>query len=746
MERCEGYVNSIIYRSPTTSYTVLTLGTKPDGEELTCVGNFPFIDVGESIAVEGEWTRHEMYGRQFKVETVEILTPQETESIERYLGSGAIKGVGIVLAMKIVKAFGEDTFRIIEREPERLAEIRGISERMAMSIHEQYIEKKDSQRVILFLQRFGINLSLASKIYAKYGSKTETYMRENPYRIAEDIPGVGFKTADEIASRIGGFDDSETRVRACILYVLQTAMARGHAYLPEGSLLSHLKEYLPGADEDMVSLAINSLVMDRKLRVVRDPETDEQQIYAAVAYAVESTTARMLLDLDVPCICDEWLVQNVIDRIQAEQEIEFDEIQAGAIREAVRHGVFLLTGGPGTGKTTIINAIIRVLEQSGKEVVLAAPTGRAAKRMSEATGRDAATIHRLLEVKRGDDDETAAGNQRFGRNEENPLEADAVVIDETSMVDMFLMHALLRAIKPGVTRLILVGDASQLPSVGPGNVLADLLQSGAFSSVQLTRIFRQAEQSDIVINAHRINEGKLPEFRKESRDFFLMQRNDAAVIRGLIVTLVRDKLPKYVSAEPYDIQVLTPMRKGELGVESLNVLLQEALNPPRADKVEREAHGVIFREGDKVMQIRNNYDLEWEIRTPSNTLLEAGSGVFNGDIGIIRRIIPFAEEMEIVFDEDRVVNYLFSDLDDLEHAYAVTIHKAQGSEYPAVVMPLLSAPRVLMTRNLLYTGVTRAVRCVTILGSEATVNSMVNNVDELKRYTGLCRMIREQVF
>ena len=746
MEEREGYVEHVVFHSPDTGFTVLTLSGSKPGEELTCVGTFPFLDEGEYLRVRGETTRHNVYGQQLRVESYEFIQPADAAAMERYLGSGAIKGVGISMAMKIVTKFGDDTFRIIEREPERLAEVRGISDRIAQSIYAQFMEKQGMRRIVMFLQQFGINLNLALRIYKQYGEKTEEVLKSNPYRIAEDIPRVGFRTADEIARRMGGYEDSDDRVRACLLYVMHLGTTAGHAYLPEDSLLRHMQEYLPAIDDDTFNRVVDSLVMERKLRTVTE-YTEEgaevRHVYLPLYYFTEASIARMLLDLDVEIELPPGGVKPYLNSVACEENIDLDDTQRRAVEEAVKHGVFILTGGPGTGKTTTINAIIRVCEAMGREVVLAAPTGRAAKRMSEATGRDAATIHRLLEVTRMED-ESGSGAARFNRNADHPLEADVVIIDEMSMVDMHLMHALLKALVPGLTSLVMVGDANQLPSVGPGNVLHDIMESQAFSMVTLTKIFRQAEESDIVVNAHRINRGEMPDVHRKSKDFFFLQRMDAGVIRNLLVQLVRDKLPNYVSATPFDIQVLTPMRKGELGVEGLNVLLQEALNPPAPGKAEYVSHGVTFRVGDKVMQTRNNYRLEWETRSARNTLLDCGSGVFNGDIGIIREINDFAKQMEIVFDDTRVVQYDFSDLEDLEHAYAVTIHKSQGSEYPAVVMPLLTGPRPLMNRNLLYTGVTRAVNCVTIIGSEATMQRMVASVDEQKRYTGLRKSIRDQ--
>ncbi|MBP5489443.1 MAG: ATP-dependent RecD-like DNA helicase [Lachnospiraceae bacterium] len=747
MEEREGYVEHIRFHSPDSGFTVLSISGGKPGEELICVGSFPFLEEGEYIRVRGEMIQHSMYGEQLQVESYEITQPTDADSMLRYLGSGAIKGIGIPTAMKIVTKFGDDTFRIIEREPERLAEIRGVSLRIAQSVHEQFLEKQNVRRVVMYLLQIGISLTQGLKIYKKYGADTEQIVSTNPYRLAEDIQGIGFRIADEIARRIGGLEYSDQRYRACLLHVMRLGTQAGHAYLPKESLKTHTLEYIPEMDDDAFDRTMVALIVEKKLRTVTvfdDDGNPQEHIYLSVYYHTEQAIARMLMDIDEGGRKRINGIERVLETVEDREDLELDDIQRQAVLEATEHGVFVLTGGPGTGKTTTINTIIRVCEQLGLGVVLAAPTGRAAKRMTETTGREAVTIHRLLEVTRPED-VTDSGIPKFRRNEDYPLETDVVIIDEVSMVDMHLMCSLLKAIVPGLTSLILVGDANQLPSVGPGNVLRDIMESGAFSVIMLTKIFRQAEASDIVLNAHRINRGEYPDISSKSKDFFFLQRQNARIIRDLLVQLVKDKLPPYLGVSPVEIQVLTPMRKGELGVEGLNSLLQEALNPSAPDKPQYEAHGVIFRVGDKVMQTRNNYQLEWEVRSEHNTLIDSGEGIFNGDIGVIRDINEFSKQMEIVFDDTRIVYYDFELLEDLEHAYAVTIHKAQGSEYPAVIIPLLRGPRMLMNRNLLYTGVTRAVRCVTIIGDEAAMRSMVDNVEEQKRYTGLCRSIREHM-
>jgi exodeoxyribonuclease V alpha subunit len=726
LETVKGYVDHIIYRNEENGYAVLVLIV--DEEELTCVGTFPDISEGMTIEAVGEYTDHPTYGRQLKVSSFEEKAPEDAQAIERYLGSGAIKGVGIALAARIVRRFKDDTFRIIEEEPERLAEIKGISERKAMEIADQVNSKKDLRRAMIFLQQYGIHTNLAVKIYHTYGAEIYRILSENPYRLADDIEGVGFKTADEIAARVGIRTDSDFRIRSGILYVLQLASGEGHTYLPLEELTRRASALLAVDPEDIEPHYMN-LAMERK--IVMQQRDSETQIYATAFYYMEANSAVMLHQLDITYDVADAEIESRIKTIEAETKMELDELQEEAVREAVRNGLFILTGGPGTGKTTTINTIIRYFEAEGMDIFLAAPTGRAAKRMSETTGFEARTIHRMLELNGG-----VEGNAGFERNETNPLETDVIIVDEMSMVDISLMYALLKAVAAG-TRLILVGDINQLPSVGPGSVLKDIIDSGQFHTVKLTRIFRQAKTSDIIVNAHKINRGEMVVLDNQSMDFFFLKRYDADKIINVTLQLIMQKLPKYVDAATYDIQVLTPMRKGLLGVERLNQILQQYLNPPDRTKREKEHGDVTFREGDKVMQIKNNYQMEWEIRTKFGLCIDKGSGIFNGDTGIIEEINAFAETMTISFDEGKMVEYSFKNLDELELAYAVTIHKSQGSEYPAVVIPLLNGPKMLMNRNLLYTAVTRAKKCVTIVGDESTFEMMVENNSEQKRYSGL---------
>lgn len=732
MEKLAGYVEHIIYRNADNGYTVLNLVSGE--EEITCVGIFSAIAEGENIEASGDYTDHPTYGKQFKVESFEEKAPEDEEAIERYLGSGAIRGIGLALAARIVRRFKADTFRIIEEEPERLAEVKGISERKAMEIADQVNEKRDLRQAMIFLQQYGITMNLAVKVYQQYGQEVYGIIRENPYRLADDIEGVGFRTADEIAVRVGIRMDSDFRIRSGILYVLLQASTEGHTYLPEEELIRRTGQLLE-VGEEQIEKQYMDLAIERKI-IMKQGE-NQTQIYAASFYYMEANTATMLKQLNVSYDVPDLEIEERVRRIEKQTGMELDEHQMTAVKEAVRNGLLIITGGPGTGKTTTINTIIKYFEMEGLDIFLAAPTGRAAKRMSETTGFEARTIHRMLELNGGVDG--AAG---FERNEQNPLETDVVIIDEMSMVDISLMHALLKAVAVG-TRLILVGDVNQLPSVGPGSVLRDIIRSHECNVVMLTKIFRQASTSDIIVNAHKINQGEEVTLDNKSMDFFFLKRYDADVIISVVLQLIKQKLPKFVDATPYDIQVLTPMRKGLLGVERLNGILQRYLNPPSPQKREKEHGDILFREGDKIMQTRNNYQLEWEIRTKYGLSVDKGTGVFNGDMGIVREINDFAETMTVEFDEGRMVEYPYKLLDELELAYAITIHKSQGSEYPAVVIPLLSGPSMLMNRNLLYTAVTRARKCVTLVGNEVTFEQMVQNTSQQKRYSGLCDRLKE---
>ena len=735
MEVRKGYVEHIVFRNNDNGYTVFQLVSEE--KELTCVGLFSVLAEGELVQVSGHMKEHPLYGEQLQVEQYELLAPEDETAMERYLGSGAIKGIGAAMAARIVRRFKGDTFRIIEEEPERLAEVKGISEKKAMEISAQMEEKKDLRQAMMFLTQYGISVPLAVKIYQQYGNRTYQVVEENPYRLADDISGIGFKIADEIASRIGIHTDSDYRIRSGLLYVLLQATGEGHTCLPKEDLL-HRASALLGVEEEQMETQLMNLCMDRKL--VMKEQNGKVMVWYGQYYYMELNVAKMLHDLNLECEMEESQIVKKLSKVEKQASITLDEMQRKAVVEAVKNGVLVITGGPGTGKTTTINAIIRYFETEDMEILLAAPTGRAAKRMTEATGWEAVTIHRLLELSGVPSDDRSTAS--FERNEENPLEADVIIIDEMSMVDIFLMNALLKAVSVG-TRLILVGDINQLPSVGPGCVLKDIIRAGSCPVVQLTRIFRQASQSDIIVNAHKINRGEHVTLDNKSRDFFFLQRQDPNVILRVVLALVQEKMPRYVDARPTDIQVLTPMRKGSLGVENLNEMLQRYLNPPSSEKNEKETARGRFREGDKVMQIKNNYQIEWEARNRYGIAIDKGTGIFNGDMGIVQQIDLLAETMEVLFDDYRTVTYSFQMLEELELAYAVTIHKSQGSEYPAVVIPLLTGPRMLMNRNLLYTAVTRARSCVTLVGSPETFAQMIDNASEQTRYSGLYDRIRE---
>ena len=727
----KGYVEHIIYRNETNRYTVLELDCS--GEEYTLVGIFPSCGEGELIEAEGRFTSHPVYGEQFQVESVKSLPPEDTDSMMRYLGSGAIKGIGPSLAQKIVKKFKLDTFRIIEEEPERLAEIKGISERMAMSVAAQMEEKRDMRDAMMFLQEYGISNTLGARIYQKYGPYLYSVIKDNPYRLADDIEGVGFKLADEIARKAGFSNDSDFRINSGIVYALGKAVTMGHTYLPKEELALYARELLglealPDLGDHLLNLQIEGKIM------VRD-----NAVYLSSYYYMELASASMLRELNVKgnVPCEE--IDERISELQREADEEPDPKQTEALREAVNSGILIITGGPGTGKTTTINLIIKYFEEEGRLIFCAAPTGRAAKRMAEATGHEAKTIHRMLEYTGDPEGDTKLN---FLRNEENPLEADVIIVDEASMVDISLLHSLLKAVAPG-TRLIFVGDSSQLPSVGAGNVLKDMIASEKFNTVFLTKIFRQAAKSDIVVNAHKINNGEPVDLTKRSRDFLFIRGKDPEDIFSSIKKLITEKLPPYVNARPMDIQVLTPTKKGALGVEQLNQRLQDFMNPPSKKKRERTSCGYTFREGDKVMQIKNDYDLEWEKRERHGICYERGSGIFNGDIGVITEINTFADTITVFFDDERYVEYDSKHFEELEPAYAVTVHKSQGSEYPAVIMPMYRGPHMLMNRNLLYTAVTRAKSCVCLIGMPEVFEEMEENENENKRYSGLGERIRE---
>jgi len=737
----KGYIDHIVFRNESNGYTVFWLVCEK--EDVQCVGIMDSISPGETIEVSGEMTIHPTYGEQLKIEHYNPVAPDDPESLKRYLGSGAISGVGEKLAERIIKAFGEDTMHVLECEPERLAEVKGISDRKAREIAIQFSEKRDARAAFMFLQEFGISNTMAVRIYDEYGAAIYSIMKENPYKLAEDIRGIGFKMADEIATKAGIRVDSQFRIKSGIMYVLSESISEGHMYLPMGILLEKTSLLLD-LPADGIRVEIDNLAMERRL-IIKLPEEEsdtpegQPQVYVYSFYYAELSCAAMLHDLNLTNFeCRSLVEKETLERklaaIETKLQMDFDEIQRQAVFSAVTSGIFILSGGPGTGKTTTINAMISYFVDEGMDFMLAAPTGRAAKRMTEATGYEAKTIHRLLELNGSPDEERSRA--RFEKNEDNPLEADVIIVDEMSMVDIFLFQALLKAIMPG-TRLILVGDVDQLPSVGAGQVLKDVMESGAFNVITLTKVFRQSADSDIIMNAHAIRNGKYPVLNNKSSDFFFLPRNDSMVIYKHMVELITEKLSKFYKVNPYEIQVLTPMKKGMLGVEALNSMLQQYINPPSDSKREHETSGTLIREGDKVMQIKNNYQLEWEVVGHHNIVIDKGTGVFNGDMGTVREINDYAKTLSVEYDDNRCVTYPFSQLDEIELAYAITIHKSQGSEYPVVVMPLLSGPRSLFNRNLLYTAITRAKKCAVILGSEETIKEMVDNDYINKRYTGL---------
>lgn len=749
----KGYVEKIIYTNSDNGHTILDVSLTSDeikrlqaecpdyaddiDEEMVCVGTLHLINAGEYVVFNGDFTVHQTYGLQFKVTSYEESRPEDMDSIERYLGSGAIKGVGSALAARIVRHFKMDTFRVIEENPEELSQVKGISNRMAMEIADQVAEKKGMRNAMLFLGKLGIGMNLAVKIYKEYGEKVYEIIENNPYKLADDMEGVGFKIADEIARNSGMELDSPFRIKSGILYALSAAVSAGHTYYPMDALIEEagrlLGVFIAKPEEILTDLMIDRKVMVRYVDGIK-------AVYLYSVYHTELAIAHRLFALKFEDMPDEKAFDKDLHSIEKEENITLESMQREAVRASAGSGIVVITGGPGTGKTTTINTIIRYFERKGMDIMLAAPTGRAAKRMTEATGHEAQTIHRMLELSGILSDEIS--NASFERNETNPLETDVVIIDEMSMVDIFLMNSLLKAIADG-TRLILVGDANQLPSVGPGNVLKDIIASGCFNTVRLAKIFRQEEAGDIVVNAHKINEGELFEIGPSSRDFPFIRRTDANAIINALVTLVKVKLPAYTDCSPNDVQVLTPTRKGSLGVERLNTVLQQYLNPPSNSKVEKEIGSIIFREGDKVMQIKNNYKIPWEVRGRNGIPIETGMGVFNGDMGIVDNINLYLSEMTVRFDEERYVTYTFKETDELEHAYAVTVHKSQGSEYPAVVLPLLDGPRMLMNRNILYTAVTRARKCICIVGSEQTFYNMISNENEQKRFSSLDIRIKE---
>lgn len=731
MEKIKGYVDHIIYTSEQTGFTVLSFSTTE--EDIIVVGTFPGVEEGETLIINGEYTIHPTYGRQIKAESFESTQPSDISGIEHYLQSGSVKGVGKATAKRIVSKFKEDTFRIIEEEPHRLAEIKGISLKKAISIADQVMEKKELRDVIIFLDGYGIGSAMALKIYRKFGTEVYRIIRENPYRLADDVDGIGFITADKIALRMNMDMDSDYRIKAAIIFVLNKSLTEGHTFIRRENLRMSVGMLLKFEVEPLDNLLMN-LVIDKKIVIKED------RVYLSAYFYMEKKCAEMLLGLSETFSIDERKLNEAIDLMEEKKEIKLDDLQRDAVRTAVSNGVCVITGGPGTGKTTTIRTILEFFELEGMEIFLAAPTGRAAKRMTEATMRGAKTIHRMLEVKGMSDGDSDAHS--FERNGDNPLECDVVIIDEMSMVDISLFYHLLSAIEVG-TRIIMVGDKSQLPSVGPGNVLKDIISTEKFAVVTLDKVFRQSDESDIVENAFKINHGEHIDFSKKSDDFFFVERRDVNKVTDFILNVIGEKLPEYVGTDSYNVQLLSPSKKGYLGVPELNKTLQKHLNPPAEGKAEKEFGDRIFRVGDKVMQIKNNYQIEWNVYSEYNIPIDSGTGVFNGDMGIITDINKATSTVRVLFDDERAVDYTFSELTELEHAYAVTVHKSQGSEYPAVIIPLLKMAEPLMTRNILYTAITRARKCVVIVGSKEVFERMIDNATIAKRNSSLDICISE---
>lgn len=731
-----GIIDSIKYRNDENGYTVFTVIESEDAEdEYICVGTLPFISAGENVSITGKVVVHPVYGEQLSVESCHQTMPTEEASIERYLASGIIKGIGKVTSKKIVKKFGKDTFSIIAENPERLAEIRGINEAKAMQIGELFHVQAEQRNAVIFLQKYGVSISNALKIYKRYKGATITIVEKNPYTLADEVFGIGFATVDKIAANMGIAPDSDFRIQAGIKYCLELSLSDGNVYLPMDNLIAEAAKLL-GIHRDLIMRMIMKLHIDNQL-FVEDTE-DNKNVYLNFSYYNESYVARKLVELSHFMPATSLNYDTEISCIEAYNSITFAPEQRKAIKEALTNGVMVITGGPGTGKTTIINAIISLLKAENMEVRLAAPTGKAAKRMSIATGETAQTIHRLLGVQHLEEN---SRRQVFDHDEDNPLEADVIITDESSMMDLSLMTSLLKAIVAG-TRYIIVGDADQLPSVGAGNVLKDIITSGVIPVIRLDHIYRQAEGSYIITNAHRINKGEMPLIEKNSKDFFLMRRYNGEQLAQTIVQLVTQRLPNYLDCDGLkDIQLLTPMRKSVLGVDNLNTILQACLNPPAYGKTEKPHGKKVFRLGDKVMQIKNNYDISWKIFR-NGKLYDDGTGIYNGDEGIVSLINLDEEYMEVIFDEEKTVQYDFSQLDELELSYAVTIHKSQGSEYKAVIMPVFNGPPMLLTRNLLYTAVTRAKELVVLVGIPEVLEAMVNNNRETERYTALAEKLK----
>ncbi|MHC1720252.1 MAG: ATP-dependent RecD-like DNA helicase [Clostridiaceae bacterium] len=736
MHEIQGYVDTIVYQNDDNGYVIARV---TDGDEsITIVGYIPYLSEGQNLKLLGEWTLHPQFGQQFKVQSAEELMPDSVKGIERYLASGVITGIGPVTAKKIVDKFGTETLQILDRDITRLKEIEGIGNKKIEVISESFSRQHEIRNIMIFLQNYGISPNQCSKIYKRFGSDSIKVVRENPYILIEEISGFGFKTADKIARSLGIEANSFFRIESGIKYIVNQFCAMGNTYMPKDKLIKTGIETL-GVTMEEIEQAIYSCAVEGKVKVENVEE--ESCIYTPPYYYCELGVTKKIIELTLNKYDSVNIdVEDEMILFEDGHNVAFATSQKEAILAAFNNGVEIITGGPGTGKTTIINCIVEIFEKAGLKVLLAAPTGRAAKRMTEATGREAKTIHRLLEMGVSEDDD----NMVFSRGEESPLDCGVLIVDEASMIDIMLMHNLLKAVRKG-TRLIIVGDMDQLPSVGPGNVLKDLIECKWITVIRLKEIFRQSKESMIVVNAHKINDGEMPLINARNKDFYFIREDDQSRIQSTLIELVRKRLPAFnKNWDPNkNIQILSPMRKGLLGISNLNMRLQEILNPPDPEKNEKECRDIIFRTGDKVMQTKNNYYLKWT-RVSGNGESE-GIGIFNGDMGYIADIDDNENTMTIVFDDERRVVYDSLSIEEIELAYAITIHKSQGSEFPVVVIPVFPGPPMLMNRNLLYTGITRAKQMVVLVGSFKSLKAMVDNNKGFERYSMLKQRIMDIV-
>ncbi|MGI6005318.1 MAG: ATP-dependent RecD-like DNA helicase [Christensenellales bacterium] len=723
----EGVVQRVVYRNSDNGFSVVQI--ESDDEDITAVGTIPFMDEGERVRLWGTFVEHSQYGRQLDVAKYDTVLPTDQVGVERYLGSGMIAGIGPATARDIVAHFGEETMDVMMYHPQRLTEISGIGKKRLAKIMESFQKQTEMRDVMIFLQGLGVSPLYSVRIYNKYGAAAKIMVQQNPYRLADEIEGIGFLTADKIGKNMNIGPDDPVRLEAGLAYTLSRALEAGHVCLPRDELIRYSAELLQ-VDIQPVEHALESAMVSG--RVILSEIEGQELIYMPALLAAEKTTASRLLLLAEQKLAEPAAhLDKLIDAQEQRLGMQLAAEQRQAIARAMTAPLSIITGGPGTGKTTVLRFLISLLTDRSLRVLLCAPTGRAARRMTEAAGMEAKTIHRLLEYSSGD-----GATAFFNRSASNPLEADVVIVDECSMVDLFLMAKLLEAL-PENARLVLVGDANQLPPVGPGNVLKDILGSGVGESIELKEIFRQAQQSLIVLNAHRVYRGEKPELHDVKRDFFFERQDTAAQIASSVVELCATRIPGYLDVDPCDVQVLSPMKKGDAGVQNLNRLLQQALNPPAPDKKERKMGMLTFREGDKVMHIKNNYRLTWQLGDLQ------GEGVFNGDMGRIEAIDPEESTVQVKMDDARVVRYGFDELDQLDMAYAISVHKSQGSEFPAVILPLAAGPPMLMTRNLLYTALTRAKEMVMLVSREQTVYSMIANNRIARRYGALLFRIKE---